>query len=75
LANPAPSETKPARETEKVALPVRNGAEVSLHFRVDNETRDVTVFVVDRQSKRVLRSIPANELAKLQVGELLKLTA
>lgn len=70
-----PAEPKAAREADKPALPVGNGADVSLHFRVDEKTRDVTVFVVDRRSKQVLRSIPASELAKLQAGELLKLTA
>jgi hypothetical protein len=71
----APSEPKPARVEPKSGLPVGNGSDVSIHFRVDEETKDLTVFVVDRKSKRVLRSIPANELAKLQAGDLLKLTA
>jgi len=54
---------------------VSNFSKVSLQFRIDEKTKDVTVFVVDRNSKRVLRSIPASELAKLQAGDLLKLTA
>jgi hypothetical protein len=70
-ASPSPGT---AAETRAV-LPVGNWASVSLHFRVDDETREVTVFVVDRQSRRVLRSIPAAELARLQTGELLSLTA
>ncbi len=49
-------------------------ANVSIHFRVDGETSNVTVFLVDRKTKKVLRSIPANELQKLQIGDLLKLT-
>ena len=48
--------------------------DVSIHFRVDNDTNEVTIFLVDRQSKLVLRSIPSSELSKLQIGELLKLT-
>ena len=48
---------------------------VSIHFRVDDETGQLTVFLVDRASRRVLRSIPASELHKLQAGDLLKLTA
>jgi uncharacterized FlaG/YvyC family protein len=47
---------------------------VSIHFRVDDKTNNVTVFLVDRKSKKVLRSIPASELQKLQIGDLLKLT-
>jgi uncharacterized FlaG/YvyC family protein len=48
---------------------------ISLQFHVDDETQELTVFVVDRQSKRVLRSIPPGELYKLEAGDLLKLIA
>ncbi|MEI7846487.1 MAG: flagellar protein FlaG [Chloroflexota bacterium] len=72
----ATQESKTPRAAESVAAPlVGNASNVSLQFRVDDKTKDVTVFVVDRKSKKVLRSIPANELAKLQSGDLLKLTA
>ena len=48
---------------------------VSIHFRLDEKTNELTVFVVDRKTKQVLRSIPASELQKLQAGDLLQLTA
>lgn len=48
---------------------------VSIHFRLDDNTHELTVFVVDRKTKRVIRSIPASELHKLQAGDLLQLTA
>ena len=66
---------KLAGVAEKATLPVSNGSNVSIHFRVDEKTNDLTVFVVDRKSKKVIRSIPANELSKLSVGELLKISA
>ena len=50
-------------------------ADVSIHFRVDEDTNNVTIFLVDRATKKVLRSIPAGEMQKLQIGDLLKLTA
>ena len=72
----AQPESKPAKSADaKSALPVGNGSDITIHFRVDEDTKDLTVFVVDRQSKRVLRSIPADELDKLSAGDLLKLTA
>jgi hypothetical protein len=71
----APAEPKPTKVDEKSALPVSNGSNITIHFRVDDETKELTVFVVDQKSKRVLRSIPAGELKKLQAGDLLKLTA
>ena len=48
--------------------------DVSIHFRVNDKTNDITIFLVDRKSRKVLRSIPASELQKLQIGDLLKLT-
>ncbi len=48
---------------------------ISIHFRVDEDTNNVTIFLVDRKSRKVLRSIPAAELQKMQIGDLLKLTA
>ena len=64
-----------AKQTEATSSQSGSGSDVSIHFRLDDKTNELTVFVVDRQTKRVLRSIPASELHKLQAGELLKLTA
>jgi len=63
------------RQTELHSEATENVSNVSIHFRLDEKTNELTVFVVDRQTKRVLRSIPASELQKLQAGDLLKLTA
>jgi uncharacterized FlaG/YvyC family protein len=71
---PARQEKAPI-ETKKESNAVGGAPDVSIHFRVDDETNELTVFVVDRKTKRVVRSIPASELHKLQAGELLKLTA
>lgn len=61
-------------QVERVPAQSDNLSNVSIYFRVDDETNDVTIFIIDRKSKKVLRSIPASELQKLQVGDLLKLT-
>jgi uncharacterized FlaG/YvyC family protein len=81
--HPNPSQTKPAAAAqEKHQKPKENElslgnelSNVSIYFRIDDKTHDLTVFLVDRKSKQVLRSIPASELHKLQAGDLLKLTA
>lgn|GEM_PF-2916680 len=66
-------------QTEAKAKPeveILNSLEnISIHFRLDDETSSVTIFLVDRKSHKVLRSIPAAELQKMQIGDLLKLTA
>ena len=59
----------------KPNLPISRGDNVVVRFRVDRQTNNVTVFIVDRASKRVLRSIPPEEVGKLQAGDLLELTA
>ena len=73
-AAPPEKAPRPPVETSSAAL-VGNASNIALQFRVDEKTKDVTVFVVDKASKKVLRSIPASELAKLGAGELLKMTA
>jgi hypothetical protein len=71
----APDQPKPAKVEEKPAIPVNNGDNVSIHFRVDQKTNSITVFIVDRETKRVLRSIPPEEINKLQTGDLLEIMA
>ena len=71
----APALPKAEKAEDKPVLPVNNGDSVASHFRVDAKTHNITVFIVDRQTRRVLRSIPPEELNKLQTGDLLELTA
>ena len=58
-------------EPEQVNIP----SSVSVHFRINDETNELTVFVVDRENKKILRTIPASEFSKLNGGEILQLTA
>lgn len=74
------SERQPVEErTSEVAnmndQPVNSLKDVELKFVPDVSTNEVTVFVVDRTSKSVLRTIPPEELKKLDSGDLLKITA
>lgn len=46
---------------------------LTLRFRIDPETHDVTVLIVDPSTRRVVRSVPPEELAKLIEGELVEL--
>jgi uncharacterized FlaG/YvyC family protein len=66
--------TQPEAKVETEARQTGGLENVSIHFRVDDETNAVTIFLVDRKSRKVLRSIPASELQKMQIGDLLKLT-
>jgi uncharacterized FlaG/YvyC family protein len=48
---------------------------VELKFVKDKETNKITVFVVDKVSKHVLRSIPPEDFEKMKTGELLEISA
>jgi uncharacterized FlaG/YvyC family protein len=78
LAKIAAQKPKPQPQTakpeENAVEPTENTSDVSIRFRIDAETDQLTVFVIDRASRRVLRSIPASEFYKLQAGDLFKLT-
>lgn len=50
-------------------------ANISIHFNVDEETNRLVVIVSERETGRIIRTIPASEFEKLQAGDLLKLTA
>jgi len=71
----AAEQEKHQKPRESELTPGNELSNVSIYFRIDDKTHDLTVFLVDRKSKQVLRSIPASELHKLQAGDLLKLTA
>jgi uncharacterized FlaG/YvyC family protein len=77
LLKPQENQAKPAvdESADKAVLPISSMADVSLRFRVDEKTKNITVYIVDRESKRILRSIPPEELNKLQAGDLLQLFA
>ena len=64
----------PGSEEKQSLLPITN-SDTFLKFTVDKKTNDVTVYVVDRASHVVMRSIPPNEVNNLKAGDLLKLLA
>ncbi|MAT41524.1 MAG: hypothetical protein CL609_04215 [Anaerolineaceae bacterium] len=66
---------KPTSEDKPAPSPVKSVGDIQLKFQVNEETKQVTVYVVDRESKRVIRSIPPDELNNLQAGDLVELLA
>jgi uncharacterized FlaG/YvyC family protein len=61
---------KPEANAERMKNPLSS---VYLKFKVDSKTNDVTVLVLDKASRKVLRTIPPEEMTKLQAGDLLDL--
>jgi hypothetical protein len=54
-------------------LSARSGAEIALRFHVDPQTHEVTVFVLDKTHRHVIRTIPPEEMARLRAGEIIDL--
>lgn len=55
------------------SLSARSGAEIALRFHVDPQTHEVTVFVLDKTHRHVIRTIPPEEMARLRAGEIIDL--
>ncbi|KPL84110.1 hypothetical protein SE15_02725 [Thermanaerothrix daxensis] len=70
--NEARSEDVPARGSGTFS-PARSSAEIALRFQVDPQTRQVTVFVLDKTHRHVIRTIPPEEMARLRAGEIIDL--
>ena len=73
--NGIPDSNKSAKRVVNEMDNTKNMSNISIHFDVDEETKRLIVIVTDRESGRVLRTIPASEMEKMQAGDLLKLKA
>ncbi len=65
---------KPAAKSAPAQEPVsRQNENISLEFKVDPEKQDVTVLILDKSTRKVIRTIPPEELSKLREGDLVEL--
>ena len=69
----AQAATNPVVEKLAAAAQATTSADIGLKFQVNDETNEVTIFVIDRASKQVLRTIPPEEMKNLSAGDLLEL--
>jgi uncharacterized FlaG/YvyC family protein len=63
------------KQMENEPEQIGGSSNVSVHFRVNEDTNELTVFIVDRENKKVLRTIPASEFSKMNAGDILQMTA
>lgn len=73
----AQAESSESKTAEQPALDSRRYSlnEVSLKFSFNQDTDELTVFVVDKTSSKVIRTIPPEEITKLDIGDLLEIAA
>ncbi len=70
------AEEERAQTTERKSEAANEAARnLALRFRVDPDTHNVTVLLVDQTTKRVVRSVPPEDLQKLNNGDLVQLLA
>jgi uncharacterized FlaG/YvyC family protein len=50
-------------------------ADIRLRFQVDPKTNDVTVFLINRETHNVIRTIPPDELKNMPQGKLFEFFA
>jgi uncharacterized FlaG/YvyC family protein len=61
---------------EQKAEPAQDLARnLALRFRIDPDTHAVTVLLVDQATKKIVRSVPPEDLQKLNSGDLVHLLA
>ena len=70
-----PDVERSTKHTEVEKEKTKHLSNISIQFNVDEETNRLVVVVTERDSGRVIRTIPASEFEKLHAGDLLKLTA
>jgi uncharacterized FlaG/YvyC family protein len=78
LEKAAEQQAPEVSESQQVEHSLQRGyslKDVALKFEVDNNTDELTIFVVDKTNKSVLRTIPPEELEKLNAGDLLEIAA
>ena len=71
----APPEEIKTQVEPKATKPISNSqfTDVHLKFQVDSETKEITVLVLDKISKEIIRTIPSEEIANLRAGDLFEL--
>ncbi len=72
----SPPPVRPAiPRSDKKTIPSSSIPFTVKNYRVDRETHEVTVYIMDRASRQIIRTIPPDELSKLKAGDLIELLA
>ena len=58
---------------ESQGLSIGSLSNISLQFKIDSKTNVITVLILDKASRKVIRTIPPDELADLRQGDLVEL--
>jgi len=70
-SNSKAPEAQPEAKAEKTANPT----DITLKFKIDEKTQDVTILILNRSTRQLVRTIPPEEMNKIEPGDLLELFA
>lgn len=68
--NQSSQDSEMAKKVSKLAPGL--GKETALRFEVNSDTQDVIVRVIDRQTNKVISTIPVEAIKDIPVGELMQ---
>ena len=69
------NEAKAAEPRPDKPAPQNPMVDISLKFQVDPQTNDVTILILNRASRQVVRTIPPEDMTKMGPGEIVQLFA
>lgn len=72
-ASPYSKEIGQDTQKSKKTSTSTNNQDVHLKFQVDADTNEITILVLDKVSRQVIRTIPQDELQNLRAGDLFEL--
>lgn len=74
-ASQANQEQTSSSVAARTQLPITKMSDIRLKYQVNPDTKELTVLVIDRSSKKVIRTIPQDELKNFREGDLLELSS
>ncbi|GEM_PF-3236876 len=69
----AKEQSEEGRKQEQKAFKQLNAVE--MQFEIDRETNEITLKIMDKETKEIIRTIPERAWSDLSVAELFKITA
>jgi uncharacterized FlaG/YvyC family protein len=69
------SKTKSDEQRKQEQQALRNINNVEMQFDVNSDTNEITLTIMDKETKEIIRTIPERSWGDLSVAELFKVTA
>lgn len=68
VKKPAPAQSQPVKSTQATSA----YAQTRLQFQVDAKTNDVIILIRDKESDKIVRTIPSEAIKDIPPGQILQ---